>query len=431
MRSRATQEAIVKGHLSVSGFLSGIENGIQVGFRLVPFLPVLVAVLLGSASLAIAQTETVVYSFQPGSLPYSGVVLDAQGNIYGTTYAGGTSANCTGGCGTLFEITAAGKEIVLHNFRGGTDGASPVGALWRDAQGNLFGTSFFGDGLGTCPTGCGTVFEVTSGGHKRVVHRFRGATTDGSSPYSNLIADGDGNLFGTTSAGGSFGRGTIFEITAFGKEKVLYNFSGGTDGGWPTAGLIRDAKGNFYGTTSGGGTPVGKCWQGCGTVFEFTSDGRERVLYSFTGEKDGWAPFARLLRDARGNLYGTTMENGFSYNCWDCGTVFEIAADGTEETLHRFHGVPDGWGPNGGLVMDRQGNLYGTTILGGRAGGAGCGTVFEITGAGRERILYSFSCSDGSAPYGDLVMDAHGSIYGTTASGGAYQYGGTVFRIQP
>jgi uncharacterized repeat protein (TIGR03803 family) len=389
------------------------------------------------AQSAWAQTETVLYAFpgtKSGLEPQGGLVRDGKGNLYGTTAVGGTP-----GVGTLFEITAAGVETLLHNFKGRPrDGTDPSGNLILSG-GKLYGTTEAGGTeSGNCNdenAGCGTVFEfITSSGAQKVLYTFLGGS-DGSLPsWAGLVRDTKGNLYGTTMWGGGsgcsgFGCGTVFKVTSNGTETVLYRFTGGVDGGLPEAGLVIDPQGNLYGTTSIGGS------DGVGTVFEVTPTGTEKVLHSFTDSpKDGASPYAGLVRDASGNLYGTTFGGG---PC--CGTVFEVTSSGKEKTLYNFAGGSDGSSPWAGLVRDAKGNLYGTTYQGGGSGckGPGCGTVFQITPAGKETVLYRFTGgTDGGLPMAGLIRDGHGNLYGTATSGGdpscsANAACGVVFEVTP
>ena len=279
------------------------------------------------------------------------------------------------------------------------------------------------------------VTSTWAAAEEKVLHSFSGGA-DGTYPYGGLIFDAAGNLYGTTTSGGTSNTGTVFELTpAAGgtwTEKVLHSFSGGTDGIHPYAGLIFDAAGNLYGTTDLGGA------YGYGTVFELTPAAggtwTEKVLHNFNnGGTDGTRPYARLTFDAAGNLYGTTYGGG-AYNSY--GTVFELtpAAGGTwtEKVLHSFGSGTDGLIPYGGLIFDAAGNLYGTTAYGGTND---LGTVFELTpkagGGWTEKVLYSFGDgTDGVSPLAGLIFDAAGNLYGTTQHGGTYNYG-TVFEIAP
>jgi len=265
-----------------------------------------------------------------GANPEAGLVRDAQGNLYGTTLTGGSGGpelcSGVGGCGTVFKLDTTSKETVLYSFTGVPDGEEPDAGLVRDAQGNLYGTTYNGGA-----SNLGTVFELDTTGKETVLHSFTGTGGDGSEPYGGLVLDAQGNLYGTTSFGGASGDGTVFELDTAGKETVLYSFTGtGGDGAYPS-GLVRDAQGNLYGTTYGGGA------SGFGTVFKLDTAGKETVLYSFTGTGgDGAYPsgLVRLVRDAQGNLYGTTYEGG-DLACdapYGCGTVFKLTPAAATKT---------------------------------------------------------------------------------------------------
>ena len=284
--------------MDVSGNLygttpSGGTNGVGTVFKINP-----------------AGTESVLYSFGTGSdgqNPNAGLIMDLSGNLYGTTYNGGT--NGTTSYGTVFKITAAGAESVLHSFGTGSDGMAPAAGLFMDGSGNLYGTTVNG---GT--HGYGTVFTITAAGSESVLYSFGTASGDGQYPHAGLIMDGSGNLYGTTPSGGTIGVGTVFKITPTGTESLLHSFGTGSDGQAPSAGLIMDLSGNLYGTTSVGGT------NGFGTVFKISAAGTESVLYSFATGLDGRNPVAGLIMDVSGNLYGTTELGGTN----GVGTVFKI-----------------------------------------------------------------------------------------------------------
>jgi uncharacterized repeat protein (TIGR03803 family) len=392
--------------------------------------------LLGTGTHAVAQQEKVLHSFNDdgidGIYP-TGSLITPYGNgvLYGTTYGGGAD-----NLGTVFLVdTKSGAETVLTNVRLDI----PHGSLTCcGSNGNLFGTTLAGG-----HRGAGTVFEVLptkTGGVETVLYRFK---HDGLLPYGDLaLGPSIGNhfaLYGTTNAGGAYGGGTVFEVLHEGgliwKVTGLYSFHADslTDGSFPFGGVTIDAAGNLYGTTDGGGT------YGSGTVFELspTAGGSwvEKVLHAFESNgTDGGLPTGGLILDAAGNLYGTTASGG-AYNS---GTVFELTPAGegnwTETVLHNFNddGM-DGFGPRASLIFDTAGNLYGTTILGGTYG---YGTVFELTPAGggiwTETLLHSFAGSpdDGANPVAGLVIGTSGILYGTTNVGGTYHYG-TVFQIEP
>ena len=322
--------------------------------------------------LAPDGTETVLHAFTGGSdgiSPLGGVVLDRKGNLYGTTNFGGAT-----GYGTVFRVAPNGAETVLHSFCGKpgcSDGASPAAGLILDKQGNLYGTTFNGGtGMG-CAEGCGSVFRFAPDGTETVLHSFVGGS-DGIYPDAVLMADKAGNLYGTTYEGGTQGYGIVFRLATDGTETVLYTFCSVArcvDGASPVAGLIADAKGNLYGTTYGGGTI------GDGNVFRLAPDGTETSLYSFctkTHCADGLWPLAGLVADAQGNLYGTTGSGGAG-NC-GCGVVFRLAPDGTETVLHAFE-AKTGSDPWAGLIADRNGALRSTAHDGGANGD---GVVFTL-----------------------------------------------------
>ena len=328
-------------------------------------------------------TLSVLHSFagSDGAQPYAGLIADAAGNLYGTTVAGGASIFCGAfGCGTVFELTPTRTFRVLHSFARG-DGAEPEAGLIADAAGNLYGTTNQGGAGTNCAvSGCGTVFELRPTGTLSVLHSF--AVSDGAQPSAGLIADAAGNLYGTTAIGGAstncpspaapVGCGTVFKLTTTGTFSVLHSFTL-SDGAQPSAGLIADAAGNLYGTTAVGAPGV------AGTVFELTPTGTLTVLHGFA-RGEGEQPQAGLIADAAGNLYGTTAGGGASTNCgaFGCGAVFKLTPTGTLSVLHNFTGS-DGAEPFAGLIADAAGNLYGTTVLGGASGD---GTVFKLAGSG-------------------------------------------------
>jgi uncharacterized repeat protein (TIGR03803 family) len=387
---------------------------------------------LAGTSGARAQSYTALYSFQcppnDGEGPYGSLIVDSAGNLYGTTYYGGAF-----GLGTVYELSASGTETVLHNFAGPPgDGAEPFAGLVRDSAGDLYGTTFYGGAFNAVDGGDGTVFEVSAGGTESVLFSFGQSTSNGIWPMSTLLHDGAGNLYGTASTDGPAGGGIVFKLSASGRESVLYAFAFGQGGENPSAGLIRDAAGNLYGTTFDGGT------YGDGTVFQLAKAGQEIALHEFSGPPgDGAGSMSPLLPDAAGNLYGTTLYGGREVTCVSnavgCGTVFKVAPDGTETVLLSFEGQSDGGLPNGNLVEDRKGNLYGIAAQGGSfsCSISGCGVVFELTAAGKERVLHTFTGAptDGEAPYGGLLQVGQ-ALYGTTTLGGANGCG-TVFKVTP
>ena len=411
------------------------------------------------ADVSTSYTYGVLYSFcsaancSDGSDPQFGnLIQDVAGNLYGTTFEGG--ANGTGtmcgvsGCGSVFKLDSTGHETVLYSFCSAsncTDGAYPYAGVIEDAAGNLYGTTFAGGA-----NKGGTVFKVDTTGQETVLYSFCSAAncTDGQYPYASLIRDAAGNLYGTTVGGGnssaeclayagSYSCGTVFKVDSTGQETVLYKFcseSKCTDGDVPFAGLIQDSAGNLYGTTDLGGANNG------GTVFKVNSMGQETVLYSFCSDlinnvvcADGAQPYASLIQDAAGNLYGTTLNGGIGNG----GTVFRLDNTGQETVLYDFLGL-GGASPYASLIQDSASNLYGTTAEGGASNADSSGTVFKLAppvqagGAWTETVLYSFcslaDCTDGATPYAGLFQDAGGNLYGTTTSGGA-NGPGTVFKL--
>jgi uncharacterized repeat protein (TIGR03803 family) len=383
----------------------------------------LTATLLSQS--AQAQTYATLYSFSGGTDggdPQAGLVLDAQGNLYGTTEKGGAH-----GVGTVFKLDTTGKQSVLYSFTGtGGDGAYPFAGLVMDAASDLYGTTYSGGAHNY-----GTVFKVDAAGSETVLYSFTDAGGDGAYPVAGLVMDSASNLYGVTPSGGTHGAGTVFKLDAAGNETVLYSFTGtGDDGLFPLAGLVMDSLGNLYSTTTNGGA------YGYGTVFDVDTAGDETVLHSFdftplAGSSDGSYPDAGLVMDAQGNMYGTTDKGGIQVGGdQGQGTVFKVDTAGKETVLYRFTGYAkggDGFHPLAGLAMDAQGNLYGTTSLG---GAKGQGTVFKLDTAGNESLLYSFveSEGDGYNPSAGLAVDPVGNLYGTTYNGGNYKEG-TVYVV--
>jgi uncharacterized repeat protein (TIGR03803 family) len=402
-----------------------------------------------------ASSEKVLYSFQDngtdGYEPVAGLIFDKAGNLYGTTSVGGAH-----GGGAVFQLTpgAGGtwSEAVLYSFcaaAGCADGKEPLASLILDLGGNLYGTTSLGGAYGA-----GAVFQLApeAGGTwtEAVLHSF-GSGKDGSGPLASLIFDADGNLYGTTFEGGAHSQGTVFELTSAKggawTENMLHNFAeNGKDGYNPHASLIFDGAGNLYGTTGLGGSgacPPGNSI-GCGTAFELTPKAggswTEKVLHHFNNNgKDGHHPYASLILDTDGNLYGTTTLGGAQGQ----GTVFELTpkegGSWAEKVLHTFRlSRTDGNSPEAGVILDASGNLYGTTFYG---GSKSAGTVFELTsragGSWAENILHNFSYNGegGNLPAASLIFDASGNLYGTTTGGGSKGCNGrgcgTVFEITP
>ncbi|HEY3778357.1 MAG TPA: choice-of-anchor tandem repeat GloVer-containing protein [Rhizomicrobium sp.] len=378
--------------------------------------------LAAFATGAQARTLRTVYAFAGGSdgqFPEAGLIRDRSGNLYGTTGQGG-GGNCNGGCGTVFKLAPDGTKTTLYSFQGGSDGAGP-GSIIIDAAGNLYGTTNTG-GDADCygHSGCGVIFRLDPDGRETVLHAFANGK-DGANPGA-LIRDRRGNLYGTTAYGGieadcsDSGCGLIFRLTPDGTETTLYAFTGEADEGHPVPSLIRDKAGNLYGATPGLGATHG-------TIFKLDPQGHETVLHAFT-LTDGADPYAGVILDTAGNLYGTTVSGG-DENCGygtGCGTVFKIAPDGTETVLYAFDSENNGM-PVAPLLLDSSGNLYGTTIGDTGAGG----TVFKLAPDGKETVLHTFQGGDGSEPMSGLISDRKGHLYGTAEFGGSGY--GTVFEI--
>jgi uncharacterized repeat protein (TIGR03803 family) len=377
-------------------------------------------------------SEQVLYSFTGGSdgaNAATGMVLDDNGNLYGTTVTGGTSQ-----CGTVFKLTAQASppwpETVLHNFGCYTDGKNPHGGVSFDRRGNLDGTTVAGGSGGACSSdGCGILFQLTPQ-TENVLHNFT-AGRDGFGPGGGVVFDPIGNVYGMTPDGGSYSEGTIYEAWRAGRrwhEKVIHAFTGGTDGGVGSLGLLlRDTAGNLYGVAEIGGA------HDAGTVFKLRATSRKRwkltTLYAFKGQPDGGSPYGGLVADSAGDLYGTTYYGGAS----GMGSVFELArgAHGRyrERVLYSFQGGSDGSSPTATLVLE-SGELYGTTSAGG--GSCGCGTLFKVdTKSGGETVLHAFgNGTDGAYPYYGLTLDASGNFYGATVAGGSFGQG-AVYEFAP
>lgn len=328
-------------------------------------------------SITPSGEEHVLYSFTgvpDGAFPKAGLI-DVHGTLYGTTSYGGADNQ-----GTVFSITTSGQEHVLHSFSGDRDGGQPVAPL-LDVNGVLYGTTGYGGGRYSS----GTVFRITTAGKERVLHRFHlhrdGYAPDGYAPTGGLV-DVNGTLYGTTELGGSgdrdrvrrqiviSGDGTVFSIMTTGQERSLYSFTNSPDGARPFPGLT-SVDGTLYGTTDNGGNK--NCTGGCGTVFSITTSGQEKVLHSFDLGSGGWAPGQGALLKLRGMLYGTTLLGGTGCSGLGCGIVYALTTGGNETVLYRFAGKPDGSYPGG--LINVKGTLYGTTGYGGTYGD---GTIFSL-----------------------------------------------------
>jgi uncharacterized repeat protein (TIGR03803 family) len=378
------------------------------------------ALLIACAVSAPAEAGTrVLYSFKGGSdgaAPLSRLLLIG-GDLYGTTSrGGGTGCERGQGCGTVFKIASDGSETVLHAFQGGqADGAVPEAGLIADKQGNLYGTTTEGGG-GDCSKhgkGCGTVFKVAPDGTTTVLHAFAGHRF-GEIPAGPVIADKDGNLYGTTLLGGhscdSKGCGIVYKLAPDGIFTELFFFPGPPSAYEPSGGLLRDKQGDLYGLTGLGGDDT------VGMLYKLAPDGTATYPHEFEFSAGAYS-FGELVADSVGNLYGTT---------WLGGGVYRVAPDGTFTTLYTFTGGSDGDAPMAGVILDSAGNIYGTTSKGGVD--CNCGTVFKLSPDGTETILHSFQAAEGSTPKASLVMDRRGNLYGTASQGGANGFG-SVFRI--
>jgi len=423
MQSLAARSC-TRHRFSVSGL--GWKPVAKAGSRWAPLgvLGLLAVLMVTAAPAAYAQTETVLHSFNAdgtdGANPYSGLAIDKEGNLYGTTLYG--SSFIAPNAGTVFKVTASGFETVLYNFGGAPDGSEPYYAgVVRDAAGNLYGTTLRG---GT--NDLGTVYKLAPDGTESVLYSFSPASFDGYYPFGGVILGPKHTLYGTTSTGGTAGVGTVYKVTrghqGVETETVLYNFAGQADGCYPRQeSLVLAKDGTLYGTTNLCGPFNGDY----GTVFKVAPDGKETVLHSFNADGvDGVNPYGGLIFDKAGNLYGTTYGGGkFGY-----GTVFKLSPSGGETVLHSFNADgTDGINPYGGMVLGKKGNLYGTTYQGGTNG---YGTVFKLTPSGTETVLHSFAKTDGAHPYAGVVLDKNGALYGTTVDGGDFGYG-TVFKVVP
>ncbi len=395
------------------------------GNRACALLLLCVATAIPSA----AQTFTILFSFDYTSPVYPrGLVQGTDGNLYGTTGGGGAADE-----GMVFEMTPSGTLTRLYSFCSESncgDGADPNGGLVQATNGNFYGTTSAGGAFGY-----GTVFEMTPSGKVTTLYSFcsQVGCADGEYPTAGLIQASDGNLYGTTQQGGTCwiptGCGTIFRIAPTGTLTTLYRFCAQSeaecmDGQWPSAGLIEARNKNLYGTTSSGGS------EGSGTVFSMSPSGAVTTLYSFcvlSGCADGAIPETELVQDSSGSFYGTTYTGG----TFDDGTVFRITPTGVVTTLYSFciqSGCSDGALPSG-LIQASDGNFYGTTYAGGTVR---YGTVFQITPSGTLTTVYNFcsysGCRDGANPRTGLTQATSGDLYGATPIGGFF-HEGEIFSL--
>lgn len=362
-----------------------------------------------------AQTFTVLHSFDgtDGSQPSGPVLQASDGDLYGTTFAGGTAND-----GTVFEMSLSGSLTTLQSFvpLSLSSGSEPYSGLIQGHDGNLYGTTQHG-GISRV----GTVFKISTGGALKTLASFD-YSPQGAVPYADLVQAGNGNFYGTTPNGGTSSSGTAFMVSPFGMIVPLYTFGPVPDNGaQPIGGLILASNGLLYGTTTSAGGRIN-----CGTLFEMTLSGQLTTVHSFTA-RDGCFAWAPLVQGSDGNLYGTTLEGGTGY-----GNVFKSTLSGTVTSLYSFcaqRNCPDGSAPEGALIEASDGNFYGTTESG---GANGYGTIFKITPTGTLTTLYSFCsqshCLDGAYPTAGLILASNGTFYGTTKSGGAHN-DGTVFSL--
>jgi uncharacterized repeat protein (TIGR03803 family) len=378
---------------------------------------------------AVSQTESAIYSFTngiDGGYPNGGVAIDSKGNLYGTAVTGGANEG-----GAVFQLSPKSgggwTESVIYSFNfTSDDGDLPCSGLVFDSHGNLYGQT-----LGGGTAGGGVIFELSPGSNgewtQKTLYSF-GAGIDGDIPFQGTLAiDGSGNLYGFTQNGGTYGFGTIFELTAGSdgtwNKRILHSFAELNDGGLPYAEqLVLDSSGNVYGTTLHGGAA------GYGVAFKLIrqSNGswKEEVLHSFTGGLDGSGPEGGVVLDAVGNVYGSSGPCVFQLSPGSNGAW-------TFKSLHAFHGGTDGAEPDSILTFDKAGNLYGTTYR----GGENRGTVFQLTpqsnGSWTESILARFSLNAGGGAFpffSGVAIDSYGNLYGTTYTGGTSN-SGVVYEI--
>jgi uncharacterized repeat protein (TIGR03803 family) len=385
----------------------------------------------GLVDQSVPSGEQVLYSFtggNDGGDAATALVFDRVGNLYGTTVVGGTSS-----CGTIFKLTPQPtpqwRETVLYNFGCYADGKNPYGGATFDSRATIYGTTVSGGSGGSCgSSGCGVVFEF-SGEAETVLHNFTGGE-DGSGPGGGVAIDRAGRLFGTTPDGGAYSEGVVYEVSRSAghwRERVIHSFTGGSDGGVGSLGLLLiDSSDSLNGLTELGGA------HGDGTVFKLSpiskSAWRLSTLYAFKGMPDGASPYGGLVADGAGNLYGTTYYGGSE----NLGSIFELEAKRgyRERVLYSFKGGSDGAYSTSTLVFGKSANLYGTTSMGG--GTCDCGTIFKLSPTSRkETVLHGFGAGpDGAYPYYGLTKDRSGNFYGTTVAGGRFNQG-TVFRFAP
>jgi uncharacterized repeat protein (TIGR03803 family) len=361
--------------------------------------------MLAGAAMASAQTLETLVNFDgaDGASPPAPLIQGSDGNLWGTTYAGGANSG-----GTIFNVTTAGALTTLYNFCAAencADGQGPNGTLVQATDGNYYGTTLIG---GT--HAAGTVFRLTPAGALTTLYSFcvKTACADGERPFAGLIQASDGSFYGTTLFGGAYNNGTVFRITPAGAFRLLHSFEG-EDGAQPYGGVIEGSDGNLYGTTYYGGSAQS------GTVFKMTPAGSVTTLHSFCSQSncaDGAQPYSALVEATDGRFYGTTEHDGAHQS----GTIFRVTSAGSLTTLNAFctqNACADGGYPHAALIQATDGVIYGTTD---RGGAAGYGTIFSFSGS--LTTLASFLGSNGAEPDG-LLQAASGSFYGTTLLGGS------------
>jgi hypothetical protein len=403
------------------------------------------ALVMVATASSLAQTLTVLHNFtggQDGGTPFAGLTMDAGGNLYGAAAVGGI-APCPShqdyGCGIVFKLTKRTNWTLssLYAFQGGNDGAYPLGNVTIGGDGSLYGTTAIGGGGANCQlgvlSGCGTVYNLRP--PARPCTSIRCSWTEtvlfsfpnnlaGSFPEAGVTFDAVGNIYGTNFQGSTGYSGNVFELTPSGSgwnEIVLHAFTSIIpDGGGPQSGVIFDSAGNLYGTANYGGTTGG------GMVYQLDPMGSGSPLtqlYAFSFPNI--IPEGGLIMDSAGNLYGTTVLGS------GAGSVFELISDAggwTYQLLYALPGPRSADGPTASLAMDAAGNLYGTTYNGGGSSNCnlGCGTIFKLThsnGSWTYTLLHAFTGAEGSLPYGSVALDANGNLYGTTTLGGSYNEG--------
>lgn len=403
-----------------------------------PWAGVMVLMLgLVFTNSAWAASKRILYSFRggDGAYPVSSLVLDAAGNVYGTTSAGGTGTGCDGNCGTVFELTSSSgvwTENTIYDFSNdGSDAYRPSVGVVFDSVRNLYGTT-----SNSGANGCGVIYQlVPSGGGwtENTLHRFAGGSNDGCIPHALTFNPETGNLYGATQSGGPSTGGVVFELTpglggGWNYAVIYYFQNNAPDGLAPLSSLTLDGSGNLYGTTNGGGV------YGFGTVFKLTptdSGWTETIIYNFTSGHDGAGPQSPVIFGPDGNLYGSTAQWGAN----NVGILYMLTPTKGYWTIHVIHTFTGGWDgaypTPSGLITDSAGSLYGTTSLGGIYN---YGTAFKVVKAGsrwKETVLHAFTNKrDGEYPFGGLVFDSAGNLYGSAGQGGAGGYG-IVFEGTP